>query len=133
VEVYVETPYPAQEFGKPSGHLWRERLANASRFWEPRRIIYNLVLATVVLVWIFATWPHFRSTIILSSLLPLAILATLANVCYSAAYAVDIPLQRSLLATIWSKQRWVLWLVGTLFAVVLTNYWIVDEIYPYVR
>jgi hypothetical protein len=27
-------------------------------------------------------------------------------------------------------QRWGLWILGTLFAFVLANYWIADEIYP---
>jgi hypothetical protein len=34
---------------------------------------------------------------------------------------------------VWRRRRWVLWLAGVIFAIVLTNYWIVDEIYPYVR
>ena len=31
-----------------------------------------------------------------------------------------------------SRWRWALWLGGALFAVLLANYWIADEIYPYV-
>jgi hypothetical protein len=31
------------------------------------------------------------------------------------------------------RQRWGLWVIGTLFAVLLANYWIVDEIYPFVQ
>jgi hypothetical protein len=50
-----------------------------------------------------------------------------------AAYLVDIPIQRSPLGTIWRKRRWVLWLLGTVLAVVLENYWIEEEIYPFVR
>jgi len=68
----------------------------------------------------------------LSSLF-LTVLALLANVCYCAAYLVDIPMQRSALCAVWGHRRWGLWLVGTLFAVVVENYWIADEIYPIVR
>lgn len=68
-----------------------------------------------------------------SSLLLLVILALIANACYCAAYLVDIPMQSSPLCAGWRRYRWGLWVVGTLFAIVLTNYWIVDEIYPFVR
>jgi hypothetical protein len=108
----------------------RQRIADATRFWEPRRILYNLVLAAIAVSWVVATWPHFRGAMTLSSFLLLAILALLANVCYSAAYIVDISMQRSAPKVVWERQRWVLWLLGTLFAIVVENYWIADEIYP---
>jgi hypothetical protein len=41
------------------------------------------------------TWPHFRGAFTWPSLLVLFVLAVLANVCYCAAYLVDIPLQYS--------------------------------------
>jgi len=121
------------EFGNSPSRWFRESAADAIRFWEPRRLAYNLVLTTVVVVWFATTWPHFRVAITLSSLLLFSVLALLANACYCAAYFVDIPLQRSSLSLAWRRRRWGLWLVGTLFAVVLANYWIADEIYPFVR
>ena len=111
----------------------RPPFANALRFWELRRIFYNLVLFAVVVAWLVLTWPHFRPAFTLTSLLLLVIMGLLANVCYSAAYLVDLPMQHSTLCVIWRRWRWALWLVGTLFAVLLENYWIVDEIYPFVR
>ena len=96
-------------------------------------MVYNFVLTAVVVVWLVATWPHFRVAFTLSSLLLLSILALLANACYCAAYFVDLPMQRSSLGTVWKRRRWGLWLAGTLFAIVLANYWIADEIYPFVR
>jgi hypothetical protein len=111
----------------------RVTLADAARFWEPRRILYNLVLAAVVVVWLAASWPHFRPALTPPSLGALVVLALLANACYSAAYLVDIPLQRSLFAIRWKPRRAALWWTGMLFALLLANYWIADEIYPYVR
>jgi len=131
----METAFPTQSqgFGKsPSGPV-RGLLSNAIRFWEPRRLVYNFVLTAVVVVWLAATWPHFRPAMTLPSLLLLAILALLANLCYSVAYLVDIPMQQSSLSTVWRRRRWGLWLMGTLLATVLANYWIADEIYPFVR
>jgi hypothetical protein len=96
-------------------------------------VVYNLVLSTVVVVWLMATWPHFRVALTLSSLLLLSILALLANACYCAAYFVDISMQCLSLSNMWKHRRWGLWLAGTLFAIILANYWIVDEIYPFVH
>jgi hypothetical protein len=116
----------------PQGQL-RGALDDAIRYWEPRRLAYNLVLTVVVIGWMAATWPHFRGAFTLESVFALVILATLANVCYCAAYLVDIPMQYSSYCWLWRRRRWLLWVVGMLFAVALANYWIVDEIYPYVH
>jgi hypothetical protein len=113
----------------PSGPL-RPLFLDAIRFWEFRRLFYNLALAAASIAWLLATWPHFRPAFTLNSLLLLGVLALIANACYCAAYLVDIPMQLSAFSITWKRDRWVFWLVGTLFALVLTNYWIADEIYP---
>jgi len=113
----------------PSGPL-RDIFSNALRFWEPRRILYNVALAAVTAFWVVVTWPHFRPALTWSSLLPMAFLALLANVCYCAAYLVDIPIQCSAAVLFWKRWRWGLWVLGTLLAILLASYWINDEIYP---
>jgi hypothetical protein len=115
----------------PTGPL-RPLFLDAIRFWEFRRLFYNLVLAAASIAWLVATWPHFRPALTLNSLLLFSVLALIANACYCAAYLVDIPMQLSALSASWKRHRWILWLVGTLFALLLTNYWIADEIYPFV-
>jgi hypothetical protein len=110
----------------------REILSDAIAYWEPRRIPYNLVLTAVVLAWIIFSWPHFQPAFTPQSALFLFVLATLANVCYCAAYLADVPMQYSLFQAIWRRWRWSLWLLGMIFAIAFTNYWIADEIYPYV-
>jgi hypothetical protein len=123
---YLEHVHPYQSQGldeSPSGPF-RGRIVDAIRFWEPRRLVYNSVLIAATLVWLALT---------LHSLLLLAVLALLANGCYCAAYLVDIPMQRSSFRNIWRRRRSVLWLMGTLFAFVVANYWIADEIYPFVH
>jgi hypothetical protein len=113
----------------PTGPI-RPLLLDAIRFWEFRRLYYNLALAAASIAWLVATWPHFRPALTLKSLLLLSALALIANACYCTAYLVDIPMQISALGATWKRRRWILWLVGTLFALLLTNYWIADEIYP---
>ena len=105
-------------------------LSEALRYWEPRRIVYNLLLAGIVLGWVGFTWPHFRSALAWPTLLPLFVLAVLANVCYCAAYLADIPLQYSAYRAGWRRWRWALWLLGSLLACAMAYYWIADEIYP---
>ncbi len=126
-------PTPTQFPSLPPPDPFRTLLADAIRFWEFRRIFYNLVLSLVVVAWLVLTWPHFRPAFTLQSLLLLFILGLLANACYCAAYFVDIPLQHSALGASWKRWRSALWVLGTLFAILLANYWIVDEIYPFVR
>ena len=131
----MQTSPPTQSSGlyqTPQGPF-RGVVTNAIRFWELRRLLYNLVLSAVVVAWVAVTWPHFRPMIEIHSLLLLAILALVANACYCAAYLVDIPLQCSAVNVLWRRRRWILWLAGTLLAILLANYWIVDEIYPFVR
>ena len=117
---------------------FKQSVADALRYWEPRRVLYNALLTTVAVSWVVFTWPHFRSVQLMGIppgdsqpvLLILVILAFLANVCYCAAYVVDIPLQ--LTFATWRKYRWALLLIGILFALLVENYWIADEIYPFV-
>jgi hypothetical protein len=109
---------------------FREVLTDAIRYWERRRIAYNVVLALVVLGWMVFTWPHFRGAPTLSSLLAFFVLAVLANACYCAAYLVDIPIQCSAFRDSWLRRRWVLWLIGMTFAAIIAFYWVADEIYP---
>ena len=63
------------------------------------------------------TWPL---------LLALVARVALANVAYCATYLVDLPLQRSEVRDDWRGRRWWwwLWLAGTLFALLLAQYWI---------
>jgi len=103
------------------------------RFWEFRRLPYNLVLFTVCLLWVVVSWPHFRPAFTFASLPPLVTLAFFANLCYSAVYLLEIPFLCSALQRYWPQWRTAIWVLGTLLAVVLANYWIVDEIYPFVR
>lgn len=110
-----------------------EILREAVRYWERRRLVYNVILAAVFAGWIGLTWPHFREASLFQGIPFLIVFGLMANLCYSAVYLIDLPLQSSSLRALWQKVRFGLWLVGTIVAFVFTNYWIADEIYPYVR
>ncbi len=120
---------PLRPAATGSGEVFRD----AVRYWEVRRIWYNLILLGFAVAWVVGTWPHFRPAFNLASLVKMLVLAALANVCYSAAYLVDIPLQQSGARAAWRRRRWALWVAGTVFAIVFADYWIADEIYPFVH
>ncbi|MBI1799979.1 MAG: hypothetical protein HYR73_09895 [Candidatus Eisenbacteria bacterium] len=79
---------------------------------------------------VLRTWPHFRPAFTVQSIPPLAVLAALANVCYCAVYGVEAVMHGSPSRERWLRGRWILWLAGTLLALFIEYYWIVDEIYP---
>jgi hypothetical protein len=195
------------EAKSPDGLWLATARSDAIRYWEVRRIVYNLILAAVVAVWVVATWPHLRETFVWPAILSFVVLAALANVlysaaycadvfvqyssfrdlwrrrppllgapphplqslahsrchrldcrhvphvrpafawpyfvallilamfanlCYCAAYVADLPMQYSSFRQLWRHRRGALFATGTLFAIILANYWIVDEIYSYV-
>ena len=64
----------------------REMATDALRYWEPRRLFYNALLAAVVLVHFGVNWPGSRQALQLDLVLVLFMLAVLANVAYCAAY-----------------------------------------------
>lgn len=106
------------------------RRRDAARFWEPLRLWYSGVLALVPYAWIAFSWPHFRGSVGLFSLWLLAFLA-LANVAYCAGYIAEAFLQALVPQNLWRRIRQVLWGLGMVLALLVENYWIADEIYPY--
>jgi hypothetical protein len=108
-------------------------MSEALRYWEARRLVYNALLVLVVVAWCTLTWPHFQPAMHWGALVPLAVLALGANLCYSAVYLVELSMRAAPGVERWRRLRWLLFTVGTLLALLLANYWIADEIYPYVR
>lgn len=102
---------------------WRDYLSNAIRYWEPRRIFYNVLLAAIVVIHFVKELPFSKTVVQVNSLLLLFLLAVLANVAYCAAYVPDIFAQMSVLRDSWLRYRWVVLVVGLAFAGVLTHFW----------
>lgn len=106
------------------------RFGEAVRFWEPRRVWFNAAQFVVVLLWVGLSWPHFRPALTLEALGKMLVLALLANVCYCAGYLVEVVLQAVSSDIARRRFRWAVWILGMLFALLIENYWIADEIYP---
>ena len=58
-----------------------------------------------------------------ASMLAACLAAGLANVAYCAAYVPDVFAQMSSLRDSWLRYRWALFMVGVVFAAVLTHFW----------
>jgi hypothetical protein len=101
---------------------FREIAADALRYWELRRPVYNMALIGVVGAHFFASWPASRGFVGWNTLFVLIFLAVLANVCYCAVYVVDIFVQFSGLREEWARWRWALLLVGTIFGAVIAHF-----------
>src|SRR6266481_457667 len=105
---------------------FRDNLTNAIRYSEFKRIFYNLVLAAIVIVQFCLQWPASKALLQFNSILGLTILALLANLAYCAAYVVDVIAQFSGHKEIWRRYRWVLFMIGVVFAAMLTYFFSSD-------
>jgi hypothetical protein len=100
----------------------RDSLTDAIAFWEPRRVIYNLVLALVVVIYFVVGYPASKAVLSIDFALGLFLLAVVANVAYCAAYLADVFVQVSGFREIWQRSRWVLFVIGTTVAAVITRF-----------
>jgi hypothetical protein len=100
----------------------RESVTGAIRYWEPRRLVYNTVLAAIVLVYFGMNYPASRSILSINFVLYLFLLVVLANVAYCAAYPIDIFVCASSYREQWRKYRWVIFMIGLLFAAIITRF-----------
>lgn len=105
-------------------------LRSAAAWWEPRRVLYNIVLAAVFVALTVRTWPRLQPGLNASAIAPLIMLALLANLCYCAAYIVDLAAFPDSASPSRDRWRWLLWSAGTLLAVLFETYWFLDEILP---
>jgi hypothetical protein len=101
---------------------FRESLTGAIRYWEPRRVVYNVVLAAIVLIYFGRNYPATKSIVSIDSILVLFLLVVLANVAYCAAYLVDIFVSASSYRDRWQRHRWIIFGIGLLFAGIITRF-----------
>jgi hypothetical protein len=100
----------------------REYATDAIKFWELWRILYNLTLAAVVIIYFAIAYPSSKSILTVDFCLGLFLLAVIANVAYCAAYILDIFAQASGFRDTWRRYRKLLFVIGTLFAAIITRF-----------
>lgn len=98
----------------------QDLITDAIRYWELMRLVYNGVLAVLVLVRAWPVLPSRWSGEWLPALATLFVLAVAANVAYCAVDPVDGFLQCSEFRAAWRRYRWMQFVTGLLAAVALT-------------
>jgi len=83
-----------------NGSTLQDYATEAIRYWEPRRLFYNLLLVAVVAITFWLNLPSSRAAMTIDSVLWLLLLAVVANITYCAAYVVDLFVQASAFAAI---------------------------------
>jgi hypothetical protein len=100
---------------------FKEIATDAIRYWERRRTLYNAVLAAVTAVAFFTDMQTALEQVSFDLLRSLFLLAVLANMAFCAAYPVDLLAQSSGFREAWRRHRWILLLIGILFAAFLAQ------------
>ena len=109
-------------------HTILDITTDALRYWERRRLIYNAVLATIVIGYFAAGLPRTAAAVTLDRLLGLFALAVLANVAYCAAYIPDVFAQLSSFGTQWRRYRPVLFVIGSGLGAVIARAIVTGEL-----
>ena len=102
---------------------FREIATDALRYWERRRLIYNGVLALIVLGTFLVFLPESLNSVKALSVRDFSdmfFLAVVANLLYCTAYIPDVFVQFSNFREGWRKRRWILFVLGTALASWLT-------------
>lgn len=115
-------PETASQSALSAKPTFRDIATDAVRYWERRRLIYNGVLALIVIGYFCAALPRSIGVVSINGILILFVLAVLANLLYCAAYIVDVFAQFSAFRPTWLQARWVLLAIGTIFAAIITRF-----------
>ena len=108
----------------------REYFTDAIRFWEPRRVIYNVVLAAIVMAYFAVGYPSSKTLLSIDFAIGLFLLAVAANIAYCAAYLADVFVQASGFREVWLRSRWVLFAIGTAVAAIITRFMAIGMFQP---
>ena len=100
----------------------RDFATDAIKFWEPWRLVYNLALAAIVIIYFAIEYPFSKAILSVDFCLGLFLLAVIANIAYCAAYIVDIFVQASGFREVWRQYRKLLFVIGTVFAAIITRF-----------
>ena len=100
----------------------RKALTDAITYWEPRRLVYNAVLALIVLAYFGVYYPASKAILTIDHAFFVFFLAVLANVAYCAAYLPDIFAQASGYDELWRRFRWLVFTIGLVFAAIITRF-----------
>ena len=102
--------------------MLREITSDAIRYWERRRVVYNIVLAVVVMIVFVRGLPLPVESMSAENILGLFVLAVGANVVFCSAYLPDVFAQLSEYRAVWRRLRWMLFVLGLTLAGIITRW-----------
>lgn len=110
----------------------REISTDALRYWEKGRVVYNLALLVVTAVTAVTTVgvSVIETRHVTYCVIALVVLAVVANLLYCVVYPIDVFIQLSEFREAWRRWRWVLLVIGTLFACMLAAMIIASKLLP---
>jgi hypothetical protein len=108
--------------GRPS-----QRLSGTGSLGE---LLTTPVLVLVVVTYFATNWPYSRSVVSFNGVLVVFVLAVLANICYCTVYVGDVFVQVSGFRESWLKWRWVLLVIGTVFAATIARWFAIGFFTP---
>jgi hypothetical protein len=114
---------------KPRASM-RELIDSAIRFWELRRIAYNGFLMLIVLTHMVIQRGEAEYWLFFETFLQIFMLSVVANFLYCFAYIIDLPAQYSSYRQQWLQWRWILWVIGMLFAASIATQIMQGMLYP---
>lgn len=97
----------------------KEILADAVRYWEKRRLIYNAVLAVITVGGFLLLMPRSLQVFEAKTVYGTFSLALGANVAYCAAYIPDLVAQATGFGDRWRRWRGWVFVFGVLLAAVI--------------
>ena len=110
----IGIPHSDQQPTPTMRSIWTDCLA----YWEPRRIVYNGLLAVVVLLQLAQQkwWGELGQP---PALARLVVAVALANLCYTVAHGIDVAVQHSDFRKLWLEYRGLLFVAGSFLGCVL--------------
>jgi hypothetical protein len=118
-----DDPIPHTGGGVGASASWQLIATDAIRYWEPRRLAFNVVLLAIVVRQAVHVWPASRNALDVPTGVAFFALATAANLLYCAAYPIDVFVQMSAYREAWRQRRGVLFVLGLALAGLLTYFW----------
>lgn len=97
----------------------REIFVDSIRYWERRRVDYNLVLLLIVVGYFVMELPQAKERLSLYLFQDLFVYAVAANFVFCTAYLVDIGAQLTVFRSTWIRYRWVLFAIGLMYVFML--------------
>lgn len=99
---------------------FRDILTESLRYWERMRVVYNLILGSIVIACFVFFYPNSLPLLTLKGITEIMGMCVIANILFCAAYPIDVVIQYSHFRSKWTWYRLGVFSFGLVFASLLT-------------